>query len=102
MAAPQRLLSSSSTRSDHGYDFEYSTYDLSREEHGDLIPRQGFPEADTILSVHGSYSFIDENFRKYTVNYIADVNGYRANIIVSEPPEEVPIINPNALKSLVG
>ncbi|GAB0089978.1 hypothetical protein DMENIID0001_046080 [Sergentomyia squamirostris] len=100
MAAPQRLLSSSSTRSDHGYDFEYSTNDLSRKEHAVLIPRQGFPEADTILSVHGSYSFFDENFREYTVNYIADVNGYRANITVVDPPED--IIDPNALKSLVG
>ncbi|GAB0095379.1 hypothetical protein DMENIID0001_107550 [Sergentomyia squamirostris] len=99
------LLTYSSSSSDQGYDFEYSTNDHTREEHGVLVPRVGSAGPETDLSVRGSYSFYSDSGRLYTVTYIADSNGYRANVIV-EPIGSTPVpeygIDPNALKSLIG
>ncbi|GAB0089974.1 hypothetical protein DMENIID0001_046040 [Sergentomyia squamirostris] len=104
------LLTYSSSSSDQGYDFSYSTADQTREEHAVLVPRLGSAEPETDLSVRGSYSFYSDDGRLYTVNYIADSNGYRANVTISDSPKEpvstpvpaVVFIDPNALKSLVG
>uniref|UniRef100_A0A1B0CLL7 Putative endocuticle structural glycoprotein sgabd-1 n=1 Tax=Lutzomyia longipalpis TaxID=7200 RepID=A0A1B0CLL7_LUTLO len=100
------LLSYSATQNDNGYDFSFSTDDQTREEHGVLIPRKIIskdaeePEAD--LEVHGSYSYVGDDFQVYTVTYVAGVNGYRANITITPAQPEVAYIDPNALKSLVG
>ncbi|GAB0089976.1 hypothetical protein DMENIID0001_046060 [Sergentomyia squamirostris] len=110
IAAPQNLISYSSSSNDNGYDFSYSTFDQSRDEHAVLVPRQGVAEPESDLSVQGSYSFTAEDGRLYTVTYVADVNGYRANLIISSgapPPPAAGVpdtvgIDPNALKSLVG
>lgn len=52
--------------------FSYETSDgQKRDENG------GF-NADGVWVVQGSYSFIGDDGKEYTVNYVADDKGYRA------------------------
>ncbi|XP_059612614.1 larval cuticle protein 65Ag1-like [Phlebotomus argentipes] len=103
--SPQ-LLTYSSTRSDNGYQFSYSTDDQSRDEHAVVLLQKDGDKELEIFDVTGSYSFIGDDNRRYTVNYVAGVDGYRANMTISDLPAAGPPpilqIDPNALKSLVG
>ncbi|XP_059612611.1 endocuticle structural glycoprotein SgAbd-5-like [Phlebotomus argentipes] len=104
------LLTYRSSRTDKGYDFSYSTSDgQSRDEHGEFHRKNyGDTDDDEYLEVRGSYSFIGDDNRIYTVHYTAGVNGYQAEVTVMDSftPPSTPApafaIDPNALKSLVG
>ncbi|XP_059612613.1 uncharacterized protein LOC132259085 [Phlebotomus argentipes] len=93
----------SSVRSDNGYQFSYSTDDQSRDEHAVIVVHSDGGKAVEIFDVSGTYSFIGDDNRRYTVEYTAGINGYRANLVISDvTPPPVYHIDPNALKSLVG
>lgn len=58
-----------------------------------------------VLEIRGSYSFIGDDNRHYTVEYVSGIDGYRANQTVTSVAEKLPpslAIDPNTLKSLVG
>ncbi|KAF2887225.1 hypothetical protein ILUMI_18948 [Ignelater luminosus] len=58
------------------YDFAYQTSDgISREERAEL---KNVGSANEALVVQGQYSYVGDDGVTYTVNYIADENGYRA------------------------
>ncbi|GAB0089973.1 hypothetical protein DMENIID0001_046030 [Sergentomyia squamirostris] len=100
-----QLLSYSSFKSDNEYRFHYSTNDQSREEYASTVLRKEGDRAEEYLEIRGSYSFFAEDGRLYTVDYVAGINGYQANMTILEIPEEPPkvaYISPTVLKSLVG
>ncbi|XP_022909081.2 endocuticle structural glycoprotein SgAbd-5-like [Onthophagus taurus] len=57
------------------YKFQYQTSDgMSREENAELKNEGTDNEA---LVVQGSYSYVGSDGVTYTINYVADENGYR-------------------------
>ncbi|EDV95673.1 larval cuticle protein 65Ab1 [Drosophila grimshawi] len=55
-----------------GYKFAVETSDgTKRGEEGHL------KEADSALSITGSYSWVDTEGNTHTINYVADENGYQ-------------------------
>lgn len=57
--------------------YSYQTSDgVSREEKAEL---KNVGTENEALVVQGSYSYVGEDGVTYTVNYIADENGYRAS-----------------------
>ncbi|XP_026481223.1 larval cuticle protein 65Ag1-like [Ctenocephalides felis] len=59
-------------KEENGYKFLYETSDgQSRQEQGQL----GGP--DKILTIMGSYKYIDTNGEPYQVSYVADDKGFR-------------------------
>ncbi|XP_011186070.2 larval cuticle protein 65Ag1 [Zeugodacus cucurbitae] len=58
-----------------GYRFGYETSDGSKHEEQGQLNNIGTDEES--ISVRGSYSFVADDGQVYTVNYIADENGFQ-------------------------
>ena len=58
------------------YKYNYELSDGSKRDESAQVETRG-PE-DATLRVHGSYSFVGEDGVTYTVTYVADENGFRA------------------------
>lgn len=68
------LHSESDVRPD-GFDFEYKTSDgVSRKEHGEL---KDIGAEYPALNVRGSVTWTAGDGQEYTLNYIADQNGFQ-------------------------
>ncbi|XP_026466710.1 endocuticle structural glycoprotein ABD-5-like [Ctenocephalides felis] len=59
-----------------GYKFAVDTSDgTSRQEQAEL---KNVGTENEALSVRGSYTFVGDDGQQYTVNFVADENGYQA------------------------
>ncbi|KAK9869775.1 hypothetical protein WA026_003507 [Henosepilachna vigintioctopunctata] len=62
---------------DGNYNFAFKTSDGSHREEKAELKNHG--SKDETMVVQGSYTFVATDGNTYTVNYIADENGYRAS-----------------------
>ncbi|GLV39268.1 Lcp65Ac [Carabus blaptoides fortunei] len=87
------------------YMFEFETSDGTRREETGKIETN--PDGTESQVVHGSYSYIGDNEVIYTVNYMADKNGYRLikmvpSVSYASPARAEKRINSALLGSLIG
>lgn len=75
LADDVETVKSTYTQAENSYDFGYELSDKqAREEHGEL---KQIPNDEPGHSARGSYSFVADDGQTYTVNYVADENGFQ-------------------------
>ncbi|XP_022814927.1 endocuticle structural glycoprotein SgAbd-3-like [Spodoptera litura] len=81
---------------EEGYHYAFETSDGTKaEQQGRVYP--GAQPEEGSLAVSGSYSYVGDDGQTYTVTYIADENGYRAEGAHLPTPPPIPA---EILKSL--
>ncbi|XP_063697909.1 flexible cuticle protein 12-like [Culicoides brevitarsis] len=58
-----------------GYSFAFETSDGTKHDESGVVNNVG--QENEAISVKGSYSFVADDGQTYTVNYVADENGFQ-------------------------